>query len=120
MKIRKNRIWWRWYRLKRISPKLRMGMNIQISTAKYIEVTPYFYRKTSSAVLESTARAAKQAAHHAKQTRAFEQLDKMMEEILDDDIPGMCTFSFGPPPKSQPKPPKNSKSDGNIVGGGCP
>lgn len=43
---------------------------------------------------------------NAKQNKAFEQLDKMMEEILEHDLPGMCSFNFSPPP--------NSQSDGQI------
>lgn len=55
-------------------------------------------------------RSAKKAMLNAKQTKAFEQLDKMMEEILEHDIPDLCPFKFGPPPK----PPVSSKSDGNL------
>ncbi|XP_037034237.1 soluble guanylate cyclase 88E [Bradysia coprophila] len=47
----------------------------------------------------------------AKQAKTFEQLDQMMEEILENDIPGMCTFNFGISPKMPP----NSLSDGNIA-----
>lgn len=47
----------------------------------------------------------------AKQAKTFEQLDQMMEEILENDIPGMCTFNFGVSPKI----PTNSLSDGNIA-----
>lgn len=36
---------------------------------------------------------------NCKQNRAFEQLDKMMEEILENDISGMCPFNFRPPPQ---------------------
>lgn len=57
-------------------------------------------------------RSAKKAMLNAKQTKAFEQLDKMMEEILEHDIPGMCTFKFGPPIKA----PTTSRSDGHICG----
>lgn len=39
------------------------------------------------------------------QERALEQLDKMMEDFMDSDLPGMC-LNFAPPP--------NSRSDGNI------
>lgn len=55
-------------------------------------------------------RSAKKAMLNAKQTKAFEQLDKMMEEILEHDIPGMCTFKFGPPIRA----PTTSRSDGHI------
>lgn len=40
------------------------------------------------------------------QERALEQLDKMMDEFMDNDIPGMC-LAFAPPP--------NSRSDSNIA-----
>ncbi|XP_055701326.1 soluble guanylate cyclase 88E [Phlebotomus papatasi] len=40
------------------------------------------------------------------QTKTLEQLDKMMEDFLDSDIPGLCPLSFAPPP--------NSRSDGNL------
>lgn len=57
------------------------------------------------------SRSAKKALKNAKQTRTFEQLDQMMEEILENDIPGMCTFNFG----ISPKIPVSSQSDGNIA-----
>lgn len=53
----------------------------------------------------------KKALINAKQSKTFEQLDQMMEEILENDIPGMCTFNFG----ISPKIPTSSQSDGNIA-----
>lgn len=40
------------------------------------------------------------------QERALEQLDKMMDDFMDNDLPGMC-LAFAPPP--------NSRSDGHIA-----
>lgn len=45
---------------------------------------------------------------NANNVRAFDQLDKMMDEMLVKEKPGMCPFSFG---TTQPT---SSKSDGNI------
>lgn len=58
-----------------------------------------------------SSRSAKKALLNAKQSKTFEQLDQMMEEILENDIPGMCTFNFG----ISPKIPMSSQSDGNIA-----
>lgn len=49
--------------------------------------------------------------HRENQTKALEKLDKMVEEILETDLPGMCAFSFPPAP---PQKPPNSKSDGHL------
>lgn len=46
---------------------------------------------------------------NSKNLRAFEQMDKMMDEILVNDISAMCPFSF-----SEHRPPPSSKSDGHI------
>lgn len=67
--------------------------------------------ESSNESKKSFARAAKKAAMNANQSKAFEQLDQMMEEILENDIPGMCTFNFG----ISPKIPTSSQSDGNIA-----
>ncbi|XP_055301154.1 soluble guanylate cyclase 88E [Sitodiplosis mosellana] len=48
---------------------------------------------------------------NSKNLRAFEQMDKMMDDILVNDISGMCPFNFG---SQHHKPPPNSKSDGHI------
>lgn len=50
---------------------------------------------------------------NSKNLRAFEQMDKMMDDILVNDIAGMCpmSFNFGPQPH---KGPPSSKSDGHI------
>ena len=58
------------------------------------------------------SRSAKKAKLKEKQTKAFEEMDKMMEDILETDLPGMCPFNFKPPQKS--KPPVSSQSDGHI------
>lgn len=42
-------------------------------------------------------------------SKALEKLDKMVEDISVNDLPGMCSFSFG-------RPPTCSRSDGQI----CP
>lgn len=48
---------------------------------------------------------------NAKQTKTFEQLDKMVEEIGDNDIPSvLSSYSFGVPPRIQ----TSSQSDGHI------
>lgn len=57
------------------------------------------------------SRSAKKALITAKQSKTFEQLDQLMEDILEHDIPGMCTFNFG----ISPKIPVSSQSDGNIA-----
>lgn len=46
-----------------------------------------------------------------KNLRAFDQMDKMMDDILVNDISNICPFSYGTPPH---KPPTSSKSDGHI------
>lgn len=46
----------------------------------------------------------------AKQNKAYDKLDKMVEDISSNDLPGMCSFNFSRPPK----PPTSSKSDGRI------
>lgn len=60
---------------------------------------------------KAISRAARKAFVNAKQSKTLEQLDQMMEDILENDIPGMCTFNFG----ISPKIPVNSQSDGNIA-----
>lgn len=47
----------------------------------------------------------------SKNLRAFEEMDKMMDNILVNDISGMCPFSYG---SQHNKPPPSSKSDGHI------
>lgn len=46
-----------------------------------------------------------------KNLKALEQMDKMMDEILVNDISNMCPFSFG---TQNHKTPTSSKSDGHI------
>lgn len=46
---------------------------------------------------------------NSKNLRTLEQMDKMMDDILVNDISNMCPFGF-----ATPKPPPNSKSDGHI------
>lgn len=53
----------------------------------------------------------KKAMQTEKQCKAFEQLDKMMEDILENEMP-MCAFAFAPPPLA--KAPTSSQSDGHI------
>lgn len=48
---------------------------------------------------------------NSKNLRAFEQMDKMMDDILVNDISGMCSFNFG---SQHHKGPASSKSDGHI------
>ncbi len=67
--------------------------------------------ESSTELKKTLSRSAKKALINAKQTKTFEQLDQMMEEILENDIPGMCTFNFG----ISPKIPSSSQSDGNIA-----
>lgn len=47
---------------------------------------------------------------NAKSLKAFEQMDKMMDELIVNDISGMCPFGFG----ANHKTPSASKSDGHI------
>lgn len=44
-----------------------------------------------------------------KNLRAFDQMDKMMDDILANDISNICPFNYAPQ-----KPPSSSKSDGHI------
>lgn len=46
-----------------------------------------------------------------KNLRAFEQMDKMMDDILVNEISSICPFNYA---ASQHKPPSSSKSDGHI------
>lgn len=48
---------------------------------------------------------------NAKNLKAFEQMDKMMDDLIVNDISGMCPFGFG---SQQHKTPSSSKSDGHI------
>ncbi|KAJ6634645.1 Soluble guanylate cyclase 88E [Pseudolycoriella hygida] len=68
-------------------------------------------KESPSETKSMLSRSVKKASMNAKQTKAFEQLDQMMEEILENDIPGMCTFNLG----ISQKIPASSQSDGNIV-----
>lgn len=43
----------------------------------------------------------------AKQAKALEHLDRMVDEIYENDIPGICPISFS-------RLPPNSKSDGHL------
>lgn len=52
------------------------------------------------------SRLAKIAMLNEKTNKALEKLDKMVEDISVNDLPGMCSFSFRPPPCS--------RSDGHI------
>lgn len=47
--------------------------------------------------------------------KTFEHLDKMMDDILVNDISEMCPFSFGNPNNTHTHTqPTSSKSDGQI------
>lgn len=52
----------------------------------------------------------KQSSKDSKQ--ALDHMDKMMGDLLDNEIPEMCPFNFGPK-----FPPSSSKSDGHIFRG---
>lgn len=61
----------------------------------------------------NTSQASRKCPMSSKNLRAFEEMDKMMDDILVNDISGMCPFSFG---SQHHKPPPSSKSDGHICG----
>lgn len=46
-----------------------------------------------------------------KRTETLDQLDKLMDDILDNQVPSMCPFKFGP------RFPSSSKSDGHLCRG---
>ncbi|XP_059610596.1 soluble guanylate cyclase 88E [Phlebotomus argentipes] len=59
-----------------------------------------------NAVPKDTSKNTRKGATNLTQTKTLEQLDKMMEDFLDSDLPGLCPLSFAPPP--------NSHSDGSL------
>lgn len=79
-------------------PKTKAASSTTLPDTSPIEPTP------------EMTRLAKKALLNEKQNKAYEKLDKMVEEIMDNDLPGMCSFNFAPPPQ----PPTSSKSDGHI------
>lgn len=52
------------------------------------------------------AKASRKAMLAAKQSKAIEKLDKMVEEVIEADIPDICPFGLPPLP--------NSLSDGPL------
>lgn len=81
-----------------------MSIRAQCTDAGRSAWEPLHY--TEFAFRETVKRAVKKDKLHNKQNKALEQLDKMMEEFMEADMPGMCPLSFAPPP--------NSRSEGNI------
>lgn len=61
---------------------------------------------TSEGKLE-ISRLARIALLNEQSSKALEKLDKMVEEISVNDLPGMCSFNFG-------RPPTCSRSDGHL------
>lgn len=92
---------------------------------KYLPSLSFYFRdkpKTESKVTEFKARASlpplqpsqlnRECPIKEKSLKALEQMDKMMDEILVNDITSnMCPFSFG---AKHHKTPTSSKSDGHI------
>ncbi|XP_055849735.1 soluble guanylate cyclase 88E [Episyrphus balteatus] len=57
-------------------------------------------KRASSNTTNSSSKATRKAMMAAKQSKAIEKLDKMVEEVLETDLPQLCPFSLPPLPNS--------------------
>lgn len=75
-----------------------------------------FHRETHKVDINSipetanTSQSNRMCPMNTKNMKAFDQMDKMMDELLVNDISNMCPFNFN----SQHHKPTSSKSDGHI------
>lgn len=58
-----------------------------------------------------SSQSSRKCPNKSNNLKAFEQMDKMMDDLIVNDISGMCPFGFA---SQQHKTPSSSKSDGHI------
>ncbi|XP_055906723.1 soluble guanylate cyclase 88E isoform X2 [Eupeodes corollae] len=75
-------------------------LNFRNKNISYKNTSCKSKEEKSSSLSISNSKAARKAMMAAKQSKAIEKLDKMVEEVLETDLPQFCPFSLPPLPNS--------------------